>query len=488
MLAAAPLPCSLLAALALGLAGCNGDDASTGASASTGEATTGASESATSTATTGDGSGGATGTESDGETSGGLDNPFPVGGCGLAEYPLVDADEMGRILDWTELFEFSADEINLLLAQQGFEKLGPVSSGARLYLIRYVTQDRGEAVEATGFIAVPTDLKGSLPVGVWLHGTTGFTDMCGPTADPQGGFVPLLMAALGFVAVAPDYLGLNGWGAPSGIFHPYVVPEPTAIASLDSIRALYRFAGGEGDPDFPVEPEARTILWGASEGGFAALWTDRYAPHYAPEIDVVAVVAAVPPTDTYGLTKYASSGLSPATGALAAALVGNHDWYEAQSPLSEALTAPWDVQLPSLLDSSCSFDQLDMVGSVDEVYSKWLRDRLAVDDIDGLGVWGCMLERATLRTAAIERVRDTPVLITLGEIDDLVYSPLIRADIPVLCGQGYRIEHIECAGAGHVEGAIESLTLQRDWAYARLAGEPLENVCVVNEPIDCSML
>ncbi|HGG56756.1 MAG TPA: hypothetical protein ENK31_03045, partial [Nannocystis exedens] len=366
--------------------------------------------------------------------------------------------------------------------------LGPAKSGARLYLIRYVTQDRGIAVEATAYVATPTDLTGELPAAVWHHGTSGFNDSCGPTADSEAGFVPLLMASMGLIAVAPDYLGMNGWGAPSGMLHPYVVAEPTAIASLDSLRALHRFATGEGDTELEVEPSTQTLLWGASEGGFAAFWADRYAPHYAPEFEIAAVVAAVPPTDTTALTRYATSGISPATGALAAALATGHDWYEFEKPLSDVLVAPWDTDLKDILMSECSFSEFDNIANVDEVYTQWIRDSLADNDIEALGDWGCMLEQATLHSSVIERISDTPVLVTLGELDDLVYTPTVRNDIPTLCKQGYEIEVIECAGAGHSEGAIFSLAYQRDWAFARLAGEPLGENCIINDPVDCSML
>jgi len=489
-LAASPLVLTL--ALGVGLAGCGDDSAATVASASATDATATTGET-DATGTTADSEAGtdSEGTDSEAGTdseTGEMLNDFPVGGCGLPEYPLVDRAGMGEVTDWEELYSFTAPEIDDLLALQGFEALGPAKSGARLYIIRYVTQDRGVAVETTGFVATPTDLEGPLPAAVWMHGTSGFNDACGPPGDSEGGFVPLLMASMGIIAVAPDYLGLNGWGKASGMLHPYVVAEPTAIASLDSIRALRRFAEGEGDPDLEVHPSDQTLLWGASEGGFAAFWADRYAPHYAPEIDITAVIAAVPPTDTTALTKYATSGLSPATGALAAALATGHEWYEMEEPLSDVLVSPWDAELKGILLEECSFSEFDGVESVDAVYTEWLQEGLAADDVEGLGAWGCMLEQATLHSSVIERITDTPVLVTLGELDDLVYTPTVREDIPTLCEQGYDIEVIECAGAGHTEGAIFSLGYQRDWAFARLAGEEIEGACIVSEPVDCSAL
>ncbi len=479
----------------LGLTGCGDDSTATAATASdsddtttTGDATGESTEGTTITTTTTDGgTDSETGTDSDTHTGGTL-NDFPVAGGGRPAHPLVEAGKMGEIREVQELFSFTAPEIDDLLDLQGLGSLGPATTGATLFLIRYTTQDRGLTVETTGYVALPTDLEGPLPVAVWLHGTSGFNDACGPTGDPEAGAVPLLMASMGFITVAPDYLGLNGWGAPSGMLHPYVVAEPTALASLDSIRAVRRFVESDEAPDLGISPSAQNLLWGASEGGFAALWADRYAPHYTPELEITAVVAAVPPTDTTALTQYATSGISPATGALAAALATGHDWYEMEEPLSEVLVAPWDAQLKQILLESCSFSEFDDIDDVDDVYTPWIRDALAESDIDTLGNWGCMLRQATLHTSVIERLSDTPVLITLGELDDLVYTPTVRDDIPTLCEQGYDIEVIECAGAGHTDGAIYSLGYQRDWALSRIAGKEPGESCVINPPVDCEKL
>ena len=49
------------------------------------------------------------------------------------------------------------------------------------------------------------------------------------------------LAARGYVVVAPDSIGLRAFGGTTGS-PPYLVGQPTAIASLDAVRAaLQRF-------------------------------------------------------------------------------------------------------------------------------------------------------------------------------------------------------------------------------------------------------
>ena len=463
------------------LAGSSGD-ASTGAVTTTDAPTT------TDTPTTdGDSSDtGADGTTGDdtGEAA------FPVGGCGLPEYPILDTADMGEVIDHDFVIEFEPAVIDGLLKAQGFDALTPVKYGARVFKIRYVTQDRGERVEATGFVSLPVgDTVEERPVVLWAHGTTGFTDKCAPTAAADGYVVPALLAALGYVSVAPDYLGMNGWGAPSGFVHPYIVPEPTAIATLDSLRALVRFGVDTGE-EMSATPGKEILLFGASEGGFATLWADRYAPFYAPEFKILANVASVPPTDAFGLTRHGATVFGPTTGALATAIVGGHAWYRVSDPLSDVLSEgpPEDVSklLPELMMNDCGADVPASVTMTNQVYQQSFIDAIEAEDLGSLGTVGCILQRASLRTSVIPLMVNTPTLVVQGEIDDLVYTPVVRADLPKLCDQGYVIEHYECAGLGHTDAATTSIPHVIAWVNARIAGEPLTDPCVINKPVDCA--
>lgn len=487
-------PLSLCLA-ALTLTACGDDPADpTGSSSGGSESGSGdASETEPEVPTTGDddttGGDDTTGDGTTGDDTG--EAAFPVGGCGLADYPILDAAGMGEVLDHEFVTEFEPDTINALLAAQGFGALAPVDYGAKVFRIRYVTQDRGERVEATGFVSLPVGAgePEERPVVVWAHGTTGFTDKCAPTAASDGYVVPALLAALGFVTVAPDYLGMNGWGAPSGFVHPYIVPEPTAIATLDSLRALVRFGSDTQEP-MSATPGKDIILFGASEGGFATLWADRYAPFYAPEFKILANVASVPPTDAFGLTKHGATVFGPTTGALAAAIVGGHAWHRVEAPLSDVLSEgpPENVAelLPELMLNDCGADVPDTISETNQVYQQSFIDAVAAEDFDALGVVGCILQRASLRTSVIPLEVSTPTLVVQGENDDLVYTPVVRDDLPKLCDQGYVIEHYECAGAGHTDAATSSIPFVIAWANARIAGEPLTDPCVIHEPVDCA--
>ena len=461
----------------------DGGSSSTGVDSAASEPTGGGT-----TAGESSGSGGSSGSGESGETG----DAGYFGGCGLPPYAMLDAADMGEVLDHELVVEFDAETINTLLEAQGFGMLVPVDYGARVYKIRYVTQDRGESVEATAFVSFPLlDKPAARPVIMYAHGTTGFSDKCAPTADPMGFAVPVILAALGYVAVAPDYIGMNGWGDPAASGHPYIVPEPTAIASLDSLRALTRFVTDTGEA-VPATPGSDIVLFGISEGGFATLWADRYAPFYAPEFKFVANVASVPPTDAYGLTEHGATVFGPTTSALAAAVVGGHAWHKVTTPLSEVLSEgpPFNVaaELPKLMAETCDVPFPDTITQTNQIYQQTFIDAIVAQDHETLGQVGCILEAATLRTSKVPLEVATPTLVVQGTLDDLVFTPVVRDDLPKLCDAGYVIEHLECAAAGHVEAATQSIPFVLDWVEARLTGAALAEPCVIHQAVDCTML
>lgn len=200
---------------------------------------------------------------------------------------------------------FSTDRIpgepgKLVKAEEYFTD---VPSGAEAWKITYTTT-RGEdrpALATALVISRKSPPSGPRPVVAWAHGTTGIASSCAPSA-PESIYrfaaIPGAANALaeGWVIVATDYTGLGTPGP-----HPYLVGEGEARAVLDSVRAAREFS--------EVDLSPRTVVWGHSQGGGAALWTGSIAPTYAPEVDVAGVVGIAPATDLPGLAQTLS--LSP---------------------------------------------------------------------------------------------------------------------------------------------------------------------------------
>ena len=180
-----------------------------------------------------------------------------------------------------------------LLRTEDFHR--DVPDEARAWRILYTTtRDDGAAALASAVVVAPkSPPPGPRPVIAWAHGTIGAAPGCAPSVLDHpftAGATPALpeVIASGSVMVATDYTGLGTEGPT-----PYLIGEGEARSVLDSVRAA------RGMSQLQLSP--RTVVWGHSQGGHAALWTGIVAPTYAPDVEVSGVAAMAPASDLLGL-------------------------------------------------------------------------------------------------------------------------------------------------------------------------------------------
>ncbi|MEV6848092.1 lipase family protein [Actinoplanes sp. NPDC051411] len=168
-------------------------------------------------------------------------------------------------------------------------------SGTRGWRILYHSRNlAGTDIAVSGFVATPASPPP--PTGrhviAWAHGTTGSSDSCAPSTDlrPVDGVEDgRALLAAGYAIVATDYEGLGTPGP-----HPYLVGASEARSVLDGMRAAHRLSGAGIGTAF--------IAFGHSQGGQAVLQAAQIARSYAPELTVLGVAAASPPTNMTALT------------------------------------------------------------------------------------------------------------------------------------------------------------------------------------------
>ncbi|WP_280502118.1 lipase family protein [Nocardia farcinica] len=184
-----------------------------------------------------------------------------------------------------------------LVRAEPFDR-GDIPPQARAWRILYSTSDaHGQPALASGLVLVPREAPDDpLPVVAWAHGTTGFATGCAPTLLPEplaAGALPALpqLLAEGWALVATDYTGLGTAGP-----HPFLIGHGEATSVLDAVRAAHQL------PDLDLAE--RTVVWGHSQGGHAALWTGILAPGYAPDAHVVAVASMAPASDGPALVRH----------------------------------------------------------------------------------------------------------------------------------------------------------------------------------------
>lgn len=140
-----------------------------------------------------------------------------------------------------------------------------VEFSVRTYKMLYRTIDPfGAPTVASGMLAIPYEEGSpiSFPITVYNHGTVSNREQVPSRVGVQERGLVNVIAANGFITIAPDYLGL---GDNPGL-HPYVHAETEAQAGYDMILAIRNWLH---DEEIPFADQLFTT--GYSQGGHASM-------------------------------------------------------------------------------------------------------------------------------------------------------------------------------------------------------------------------
>lgn len=292
-----------------------------------------------------------------------------------------------------------------------------------------------EPTVVSGLVYVP-DRKAPAagwPVLSFAHPTTGLADLCAPSKAP--GILETTVASLagqiGMATVASDYPGLGTVG-----LHPFLDGVSAGRSVLDIIRAA---RGIEG-----VGLSSTVVVWGHSQGGHAALFAGQQAKSYAPDENVVGVVAGAPPSQLRDLVTRVQS--TPERGYILLVANGLAATNKALRT-SDVLTAR-GLEVSKRLETQCSGD----------IISATSRDTLRLpgpipDD------WGRALDADEPGAARI----DAPVFIIHGGMDELVPVDSSEVLAEQLIAHGTSVERTVYPVEGHGDVALASLTDVLNW-------------------------
>lgn len=335
-----------------------------------------------------------------------------------------------------------------------------VPDGARGWRILYTTtrDDGVSAVASAVILAPPGAVTGPRPVVAWTHGTTGAAPGCAPTVlpppHPFDAAVPAVreLLAEGWILVGTDYVGLGTAGP-----HPYLIGQGEGRSALDAVRAARTMTElSWGD---------RTVVWGHSQGGHAAIWTGGLAPAYAPDVDVVGVAAMAPATD------------------LPALVAGVKDTVVGKIMLSFVLSAYSstypevrfdDYVGPRRRGRAMASRCLSGPGALLSVATALtMGDLFAVDPSTG--------PLAARLDANVPRLPvPSPLLIMQGRADTLVLPDVQDRYVQARCDAGQPVEYRTYAGRDHLSVLAPDSPLVVDliaWTRARFAGAPPPGGC-----------
>ena len=407
------------------------------------------------------------------------------------------------MISWEKelLYSLPPELIQQFLQEYGYPDLLEVTYGTRVYKIRYLTQDHGALTEATAMVAIPNIPLGegpafSAPTVLFLHPTVGFGNSCAPSTTFIGPAEALLPASLGFIGVAPDLLGMCGGEDPcEDVPHPYLIGEPTAIAAWDAVRAAHELL--EIIDDAPtVVPDGQVVPWGFSQGGHGALFADRYGPVYAPEFEIPCALAVIPPGDLAGQAFLALDALDGAAKLGTAFMVAAALWYDHPAGAASLFNAngpkDYSTWLLDIYPDTCGSGGKFTEGAqyIDDIYNPDFLLAVLAGGLESMEPWGCVALENSINSAPPPYLGTSKLLYLIAENDELVDRDVERAAVQELCDAGYAIDFRECSGGSHAGTAEATILYQLDWLNACLAGEgpAPEEICVIDDPVDCGSL
>ena len=159
--------------------------------------------------------------------------------------------------------------------------------------LTYQTIDaQGRPIVASGLVSVPVKAAGATsPVLSYQHGTIE-QDSEAPTNRATALEPAVVLASLGYIVVAADYVG---YGASKGTPHPYLLSAPTAAAVIDLLTASKTWRATNG-----VADNGQLFLIGYSEGGYATVAAHR-ALQAAGGATLASLVATAPGAGPYDI-------------------------------------------------------------------------------------------------------------------------------------------------------------------------------------------
>jgi dienelactone hydrolase len=206
----------------------------------------------------------------------------------------------------------------------------------------------GGKVQASGMLALPQTEGPAWPLVSYQHGTlTQRSDAPSAASDLEG----LVFASTGYVTVLPDYLGL---GDSSGVQF-YLHARTTATTGVDLIRAVRTFCTNQS-----ISLNGQVFLCGFSQGGHATLAMLREIEKF--HANEFTISAAAPIAGPYDLSESSTedilSGRLNSPVFLSLLLASYQEIYHLAPSWADILKAPYDVNIPPLLNGEHSFEEI----------------------------------------------------------------------------------------------------------------------------------
>ncbi|MEO9168023.1 MAG: lipase family protein [Aestuariivirga sp.] len=339
----------------------------------------------------------------------------------------------------------------------------PVFYRAKAWRILYMTRDyENKPVVSSGVIVLSgyasADQR-NRKIVAWAHPVTGIARNCAPSLrqspiESIAGFNKLITD--GYIIAATDYPGL-GTAGPVG----FLIGKGQGQAVLDSVRAARQIPDVGGGKEF--------ALWGYSQGAHATLFASALASSYAPELTLVGVAAAAPPTDLADLFQ---QDIRTLEGRIVVALT-LQSWSD---KYKLSLSSLLDNRIKKVVTEVADICVDDLGGKLNILTAqKPLEHKFLHSNPTIVAPW-----RHLLSTNSVSKLPvGAPTLIIQGGSDELVHPKVTSQFVKEQCARDEQIKLLILPGKNHSDTEDASSKPALDWIKDRFTGKPAPISCGV---------
>lgn len=340
----------------------------------------------------------------------------------------------------------------------------PPGAAAAYRILYRSTGLKNEPIAVSAVIIVPANAPptGGRPIVAWGHGTTGVAQHCAPSLGPKpfdkiSGLADFLLS--GDVVVATDYAGLGTSG-----MHPYLIGPSAGRAMLDAVRAARSMPS--------VAAGNRVVLWGYSQGAHAALWAGQLAKSHAPELALVGIAAAAPPTELGSLIRADVGGVVGRVLSTYALWSWSHLY---GIPITTAIDKRVVMVLPRVANG-CTENPADRIGflAADQAFEE---NAFLSHDVTVTQPWRKLIEDNTPGITP----PGVPVFLAQGAADKIVVPLVTELYSDELCSHRRAVRFVMIPGADHPAMSRAATKPATAWIADRFAGAPAPTNCDVGD-------
>lgn len=322
---------------------------------------------------------------------------------------IPEVHERGKLAEVKNIGSYSKQDIEQILNNVQLNTPFTLLNSVKALSVTYYTVDHDKKEQlASGALFIPNS-SANLSIISLQHGTETFSQSVA-SVNPAGtveGISGLMMASMGYLVFAPDYLGFGV----SDVSHPYMHAKSLTPCIIDFIRAGKKYIANEN-----ILLNDKLFLTGYSEGGYLSLAAQKeIEENYSGEFNLTAIAPLSGPYDLKGTADSIFQNKQYSTPIYIGYLLTAYDKIYNWNRLEEMFNSPYSNRVTSLFDGSKTWSEIGT--QLPSEFTDLIKTDFANSYVSGLEF---EISNALADNTLLNWKPTTPIHFFHGDADDIV--------------------------------------------------------------------